>query len=52
LLYTRQHDGYTDVRGVTLDDSHDELLVTGRPDPTCRYGGCGWQQMLAYFPGP
>ncbi len=51
LLYTRQHDGYTDVRVVTLDGSSDELLVTGLPDPTCYYGGCGWGQMLAYYPG-
>ena len=43
LLYTRQHDGQTDVRGVTLDGSHDELLVTGLPDPTCHYSGCGWR---------
>jgi Tol biopolymer transport system component len=52
LLYTRQHDGYTDVRVVTLDGSSDQLLVTGLPDPTCYYGGCGWWQMLAYYPGP
>jgi len=52
LLYTRQHDGQTDVRVVTLDGSHDELLVTGLPDPTCHYGGCGWRQMLAYYPCP
>jgi hypothetical protein len=51
LLYTRQHDGYTDVRVVTLDGSSDELLVTGLPDPTCYYGGCSWWQMLAYYPG-
>lgn len=35
LLYTRQHDGYTDVRVVTLDGSSDELLVTGLTDPMC-----------------
>jgi hypothetical protein len=52
LLYTRQHDGYTDVRVVALDGSRDELLVTGLPDPECFYRGCNWQQMLAYFPGP
>jgi len=51
LLYTRQHDGYTDVRVVMLDGSSDELLVTGLPDPTCYYGGCSWQQMLAYYSG-
>jgi Tol biopolymer transport system component len=52
LLYTRQHDGYTDVRVVSLDGSSDELLVTGLPDPTCYYGGCGWRQMVAYYSGP
>jgi hypothetical protein len=52
LLYTRQHDGYTDVRVVTLDGSSDQLLVTGLPDPACYYGGCGWWRMLAYYPGP
>jgi hypothetical protein len=52
LLYTRQHDGYTDVRVVALDGSSDELLVTGLADPMCYYGGCGWWQTLAYFPGP
>ena len=52
LLYTRQHDGYTDVRVVTLDGSSDELLVTGLADPMCYYGGCGWQQMLAYYSSP
>ena len=48
LLYTRQHDGYTDVRVVRLDGKSDRLLLTGLPDPTCFYGGCGWDQMLAY----
>jgi len=48
LLYTRQHDGYTDVCAVRLDGTSDELLLTGLPDPTCFYGGCGWDQMLAY----
>ena len=52
LLYTRQHDGITDVRVVTLDGGSDDLLVTGLADPTCHYGGCGWRQMLAYYPGP
>jgi dipeptidyl aminopeptidase/acylaminoacyl peptidase len=52
LLYTRQHDEITDVRVVALDGSSDELLVTGLADPACFYGGCGWQHMLAYFPGP
>ena len=52
LLYTRQHDGYTDVRVVTLDGSSDELLVTGLADPGCYYGGCGWRQILAYCPSP
>jgi hypothetical protein len=52
LLYTRQHDGYTDVRVVTLDGDSDQLLVTGLPDPTCYCGGCDWRQMLAYYPGP
>ncbi len=52
LLYTRQHDGYTAVRVVTLDGSLDELLVTGLADPMCFYAGCGWWQMLAYHPGP
>jgi len=52
LLYTRQHDGCTDVRVVALEGSRDELLVTGLPDPECFYCGCDWRQMLAYFPGP
>ncbi len=52
LLYTRQHDGYSDVRVVALDSSSDALLVTGLADPTCFYGGCDWRQMLAYSPGP
>lgn len=52
LLYTRQHDGYTDVRVVTLDGNSDQLLVTGLPDPGCYYSGCGWRRMLAYYPGP
>jgi hypothetical protein len=52
LLYTRQHDGYTDVRVVTLDGSSDTLLATGLTDPRCYYGGCGWRQMLAYYSGP
>jgi len=50
LLYTRQHDGYTDVRVVTLEGNRDELLVTGLADPMCYYGGCGWWRMLAYRP--
>ena len=52
LLYTRQHDGYTDVRVLALNGSSDQLLVTDLPDPTCYYGGCGWRQLLAYYPGP
>lgn len=48
LLYTRQHDGYTDVRVARLDGTSDELFLTGLPDPTCFYGGCGWDRMLAY----
>jgi hypothetical protein len=52
LLYTRQHDGYTDVRVVALDGSSDELLTTGLADPTCHYGGCGWWRMLAYHSAP
>ena len=52
LLYTRQHDGTTDVRVTAPDGSSDDLLVTGLADPTCHYGGCGWQQMLAYYPSP
>ncbi len=48
LLYTRQHDGYTDVRVVRLDGTSDELFLTGLPGPTCFYGGCGWDRMLAY----
>jgi len=48
LLYTRQHDGQTDVRVATLDGRHDELLVTGLPDLACYYGGCNWRQMLSY----
>jgi len=52
LLYTRQHDGYTDVRVVSLDGNMDELLVTGLTDPGCYYGGCGWRQMVAYYSGP
>jgi len=51
LLYTRQHDGTTDVRVVTLDSSSDDLLVTGLADPECFYRGCDWRQMLAYYPG-
>ncbi|MEW6232901.1 MAG: hypothetical protein AB1566_11405 [Chloroflexota bacterium] len=50
LLYTRQHDGYTDVRVVTLEGSRDELLVTALADPMCYYGGCGWWRMLAFRP--
>ncbi len=50
LLYTHQHDGYTDVRVATLEGSRDELLVTGLADPMCYYGGCGWWRMLAYRP--
>jgi hypothetical protein len=50
LLYARQHSGYTDVRVVALDGTSDELLVTGLADPGCYYGGCGWRQMLAYYP--
>jgi len=52
LLYTRQSDGATDVRVVALDGNSDDLLITGLPDPMCYYGGCNWQQMLAYHPGP
>jgi hypothetical protein len=48
LLYTRQHDGYTDVHVAALDGSRDEILLTGLPDPICFYGGCNWGQMLAY----
>lgn len=33
LLYTRQHNGYTDVRVVTLDGSSDALLATDLADP-------------------
>lgn len=51
FLYTRQRDDVTDVRVVTLDGSHDELLVTGLARPMCYYGGCGWSRMLAYYPG-
>jgi hypothetical protein len=50
LLYTRQHDNVADVRVVTLDGSHDELLVTGLARPRCNYGGCGWSRLLAYYP--
>lgn len=50
LLYTRQHDGYADVRVVTLEGSRDELLVTGLADPMCYYSGCGWWRVLAYRP--
>jgi hypothetical protein len=48
LLYTRQQDGYTDVRVVALDGSRDEILLANLPDPTCSYGGCNWGQILAY----
>jgi len=52
LLYTRQHDGVTDVRVAALDGSSDDLLLTGLPDRTCYYNGCQWAHMLAYHPGP
>ncbi len=47
LLYTRQREGHTDVRIVSLKGYGDKLFLTGLPDPTCFYAGCGWGQMLA-----
>ncbi len=48
LLYTRQHEGQTDVRVVRVDGNQDHLLVTGLADPACYYGGCAWDSTLAY----
>jgi hypothetical protein len=50
LLYTRQHDGVTDVRITTLDGRQDRVVIGSLPDPPCYYGGCGWWQMLALNP--
>jgi hypothetical protein len=50
LLYARKFEDHTDVRVVSLDGKLDELLVTGLPSLSCYYGGCGWSQILAYYP--
>jgi hypothetical protein len=51
LLYTRQREGQTEVRLAELDGTGDEVLVTGLEGPTCFYGGCAWESMVAYAPG-
>jgi hypothetical protein len=50
LLYARKFEDHSGVRVVSLDGKLDELLFTGLPGLSCYYGGCGWSQILAYYP--